>query len=47
MDLQLLGDLLKREVLEIARYLHIPSVIINKPHREAYGSGRLMKRKWV
>ena len=29
-DLQILGDLLKREVLEIARYLHIPSVIINK-----------------
>jgi NAD+ synthase len=29
-DLQLLGDLLKREVLEIARYLHIPSVIIDK-----------------
>ena len=29
-DLQILGDLLKREVLELANYLHIPSVIINK-----------------
>jgi NAD+ synthase len=29
-DLQILGDLLKREVLELARYLRIPSVIVNK-----------------
>lgn len=30
-DLQLLGDLLKREVYELAYYLGIPEVIINKP----------------
>ena len=29
-DLQILGDLLKREVLELAKYLRIPSVIINR-----------------
>ena len=29
-DLQILGNLLKREVLELAKYLRIPSVIINK-----------------
>jgi NAD+ synthase len=29
-DLQILGDLLKREVLELANYLRVPSVIINK-----------------
>lgn len=29
-DLQILGDLLKWEVLELANYLQIPSVIINK-----------------
>lgn len=29
-DLQILGDLLKREVLELADYLRVPSVIINK-----------------
>ncbi|NLW91494.1 MAG: NAD(+) synthase [Syntrophomonadaceae bacterium] len=29
-DLQLLGNLTKREVYELARYLRIPSVIINK-----------------
>lgn len=30
-DLQLLGDLLKKEVYELARYLQIPEIIINKP----------------
>ncbi len=30
-DLQLLGDLLKKEVYEIAHYLEIPEIIINKP----------------
>ena len=30
-DLQLLADLLKSEVFEIARYLQIPRAIINKP----------------
>ena len=30
-DLQLLGDLLKTEVYELARYLNIPDYIINKP----------------
>ncbi len=30
-DLQLLGDLTKKEVYEIARYLKIPQVIIDKP----------------
>lgn len=29
-DLQLLGDLLKEEVYELARYLDIPEVIVNK-----------------
>jgi NAD+ synthase len=30
-DLQLLGDLLKTEVYQLARYLNIPDYIINKP----------------
>jgi NAD+ synthase len=30
-DLQILGDLVKREVIELARYLDIPAFIINKP----------------
>jgi NAD+ synthase len=30
-DLQLLGDLLKREVYELARFLGVPRVIIEKP----------------
>lgn len=30
-DLQLLGDLLKKEVYELAEYLEIPDVIIKKP----------------
>ncbi|MGI6469509.1 MAG: NAD(+) synthase [Syntrophomonadaceae bacterium] len=30
-DLQLLGDLLKREVFALAAYLKVPEVIINKP----------------
>ncbi|MGS0764985.1 NAD(+) synthase [Syntrophomonas curvata] len=30
-DVQILGDLVKREVLELARYLGIPSIIVNKP----------------
>jgi NAD+ synthase len=30
-DLQILGDLVKREVIELARYLSVPSIIINKP----------------
>lgn len=30
-DIQILGDLVKREVVELARYLGVPSIIINKP----------------
>lgn len=30
-DLQLLGDLLKSEVYELARFLQVPDIIINKP----------------
>jgi len=30
-DLQILGDLLKREVFELARYLKVPDVIVEKP----------------
>jgi NAD+ synthase len=30
-DIQPLGDLLKKEVYELARYLDVPSAIINKP----------------
>lgn len=30
-DIQILGDLVKREVLELARYLGVPSIIVNKP----------------
>lgn len=30
-DLQLLGDLLKRDVFDLAHYLQVPDVIINKP----------------
>lgn len=30
-DLQLLGDLLKRDVFGLARYLQVPDVIVNKP----------------
>lgn len=30
-DIQLIGDLLKREVYELARHLEIPETIINKP----------------
>lgn len=30
-DLQLLGDILKREVFELARYLQVPNLIIDKP----------------
>ncbi|MDD3270049.1 MAG: NAD(+) synthase [Syntrophomonadaceae bacterium] len=30
-DIQVLGDLLKREVFELARYLEIPQAIIDKP----------------
>ncbi len=30
-DLQLLGDLLKSEVYELARFLKVPDIIINKP----------------
>lgn len=30
-DLQVLGDLVKREVYELARYLKVPDIIIDKP----------------
>lgn len=30
-DLQVLGDLLKNEVYELARYLKVPDIILNKP----------------
>lgn len=39
-DLQLLGDLLKKEVYELAHYLEIPSVIINKPPSAGLWSGQ-------
>jgi NAD+ synthase len=39
-DIQILGDLLKREVLELARYLGVPSVIINKPPSGGLWSGQ-------
>lgn len=39
-DLQLLGDLTKKEVYELARYLCIPEVIINKPPSAGLWSGQ-------
>lgn len=39
-DLQLLGDLLKKEVYELAHFLEIPSVIINKPPSAGLWSGQ-------
>jgi NAD+ synthase len=39
-DLQLLGDLLKEEVYELAHFLRIPDVIINKPPSGGLWSGQ-------
>lgn len=39
-DLQLLGDLLKREVYEIAEFLGVPPSIINKPPSGGLWSGQ-------
>ncbi|MGE5391652.1 MAG: NAD(+) synthase [Deltaproteobacteria bacterium] len=39
-DLQLLGDLTKKEVYELARYLGIPDVIINKPPSAGLWTGQ-------
>lgn len=39
-DLQLLGDLLKKEVYELARYLQIPEIIINKVPSAGLWSGQ-------
>lgn len=39
-DIQVLGDLLKREVFELARYLEIPQSIIDKPPSGGLWSGQ-------
>jgi len=39
-DLQLLGDLKKKEVYELARYLGIPDIIINKPPSAGLWTGQ-------
>lgn len=39
-DLQVLGDLLKREVFELARYLEVPQAIIDKPPSGGLWSGQ-------
>lgn len=39
-DLQILGDLLKSEVFELARYLNIPAAIIDKPPSGGLWSGQ-------
>ncbi len=39
-DLQLLGDLLKREVYELAQFLDVPESIINKPPSGGLWSGQ-------
>jgi len=39
-DLQLLGDFLKKEVYELADYLEIPSIIINRPPSAGLWSGQ-------